>query len=85
MHISQLGQAYRHAELRTVNIITLSGLGRYAVQVIPRAGCAFLLTDEQGQPRYWRALDDVRRALHGQGLDNVALQVSVAQDEVIGR
>ncbi|MFO7704437.1 MAG: hypothetical protein R6V43_04785 [Halopseudomonas sp.] len=68
-----------------LNIITHSGLGRYAVQIQAEGLGPQLLVDERGLPRYWSGLGKLREELRAWGFHGVALTVIVPQDEIIGR
>lgn len=68
-----------------LNIITHSGLGRYAVQIQAEALSPQLLVDGRGLPRYWSGLGELRAQLRAWGFHGVALTVIVPQDEIIGR
>lgn len=81
----ELKQARRADPTLTVNIITHSALGRYALQIQAEGFAPQLLVDRQGTPRYWLALDEVRRDLRSWGFAAVPITVVVPQDEVIGR
>ncbi|WP_022961162.1 hypothetical protein [Halopseudomonas pelagia] len=69
----------------TLNIITHSALGRYAVQIQAEGLGPQLLLDGRGRPRYWSGLAEVRAALRAWGFRGVSLTVIVPQDEIIGR
>lgn len=81
----ELRQTRRANPTMTVNIITHSALGRYALQLHAEGLGQQLLTDHRGRPRYWSELGQMRRDLRGWGLAEVPLKVIVPQDEVIGR
>jgi len=85
MRLDQLGSALDSGAVQGVNIITQSGLNRYALQVLPQAGAPFLLSDRQGKPRFWVSLAQLRALLRRYGVAAPGLQVVVAHDEVIGR
>lgn len=85
MHLDQLGRAMDSGAIQGLNIITHSGLNRYALQVLPREGAPFLLAGRLGQPRFWPSLAQLRVSLRRRGIAAPGLQVIVAHDEVIGR
>lgn len=68
-----------------LNIITHSGLGRYAVQIQAEGQGSQLLVDGRGLPRYWSGLGELRAELRACGFYAIPLTVIVPQDEVIGR
>lgn len=68
-----------------LNIITHSGLGRYAVQIRAESLGPQLLVDGRGLPRYWSGLGELRAQLRTWGFHGVSLTVIVPQDEIIGR
>ncbi len=85
MHLNHLASALQDGQVQGLNIITHSGLNRYAVQVLPSGAAPFLLADKNKKPRFWRSLALLRTSLRRHGIVPPALQVIVAQDEVIGR
>ncbi|WP_373185304.1 hypothetical protein [Halopseudomonas sp.] len=85
MNIKQLGAALESGEVVDVNIITHSGLNRYAVQVVMGGAEPRTLVDNRRQPRFWSSLAQVQASLRRHRIAPPALRVIVAQDEVIGR
>lgn len=87
MIFSDFALAVKTGQLAEVNIITHSGLRRYAVKVrLTGSDYEELLQDSVGQPVFWPSLDTARRRLRSMGYRRrVGLVVTVAQDEVIGR
>jgi len=85
MLLKQLGCALESGAVQSLNIITYSGLNRYALQVRPREGAPVLVVDRQGQPRFWRSIAQVRDTLRRRGTASPQLQMTVPQDEVLGR
>ncbi|MEH6498795.1 MAG: hypothetical protein V7751_05360 [Pseudoalteromonas distincta] len=90
MRVADIKRAQRSGPVLTLNIITHSGLGRYALQVCAPGSAPQLLIDARGLPRYWQSLAELRRALRRWGVGPVSpgvipLVVVVPQDEVIGR
>lgn len=82
---ADLKRASRADPTFALNIITHSGLGRYAVQIQAEGLGPQLLVDRRGHPRYWLGLGEVRRDLRAWGFHGLPLSVIVPQDEVIGR
>lgn len=82
---ADLKRAERLDPTLALNIITHSGLGRYAVQIRAEGLGPQLLVDRQGSPRFWADLAEVRAQLRTFGFCNVPLTVTVPQDEIIGR
>lgn len=85
MNLRQLGSALQDGDVLGINIITHSGLNRYAVQVITRDAGPLLLIDRKGQPIFWLSLGQLKASLRRHGVGPPPLQVTVAQDEVVGR
>lgn len=85
MLLDQLGLALNSGAVNGLNIITHSGLNRYGLQVLPREGAAFLLSDQHGRPRFWLSLVQLRESLRRHGITAPPLHVIVAHDEIIGR
>ena len=81
----ELRQVRRADPTLTLNIITHSALGRYALQIQARSISPQLLVDRQGVPRFWSSLGEMRRDLQTWGVTAVPLTVVVPQDEIIGR
>lgn len=85
MNLRQLGAAWRKDTVLSINIITHSGLNRYAVRVVTRDAGTVMVKDGDRRPIYWLSLAQLQRALRRHGIMSPVLQVTVAQDEVIGR
>lgn len=67
MRVADIKRAQRSGPVLTLNIITPSGLGRYALQVCAPGSAPQLLIDARGLPRYWQSLAELRRALRRWG------------------
>ncbi len=90
MRLPDIKRAERSGQRLTLNIITHSGLGRYALQVCMQGSAPQLVVDARGQPCFWPSLGELRLALRRWGMGQastgtVPLVVVVPQDEVIGR
>lgn len=85
MNIKQLGAALQSGEVIEINIITHSGLNRYAVQMVMRGAEPRMLVDSRRQPLFWTSLAQLQVTLRRHRIAPPALRVIVAQDEVIGR
>jgi hypothetical protein len=85
MNIGKLAAALHNGQVQSINIITQSGLNRYAVQVLPAGKAPFLLLAANQKPCFWPSLAQLQNSLRRQGIVPPALQVTVAQDEIVGR
>ena len=85
MNIGKLAAALQSGQVQSINIITQSGLNRYAVQVLPAGKAPFLLLAANQKPCFWQSLGQLKASLRRRGILPPTVQVTVAQDEVIGR
>jgi hypothetical protein len=85
MNIGKLSAALQSGQVQGINIITHSGLNRYAVQVLPAGKAPFLLLTDNQKPCFWQSLGQLQATLRRRGIVPPTLKVTVAQDEVIGR
>lgn len=87
MTFNDFALAVKSGQLAEVDIITHSGLGRYAVRVrLTGSTHQQLLAESPAKPVFWRSMDAVRKRLRRMGYKSrVGLVVTVPQDEVIGR
>lgn len=85
MQLDQLANGLQNGQVHNINIITHSGLNRYAVQVLCVGTAPALLLDKNRRPRFWTSLSQVQSALRSHGVVPPGLKVTVAQDEMIGR
>ncbi|GGD11104.1 hypothetical protein GCM10007418_32640 [Halopseudomonas salina] len=85
MNLRQLRTAWREGNVLNINIITHSGLNRYAVRVVTREAGTVMVTGSDRSPIYWLSVMQLQRELRRHGVTSPVLQVTVAQDEVIGR
>jgi hypothetical protein len=55
------------------------------VQVLPAGKAPFLLLAANQKPCFWQSLGQLKASLRRRGIVPPTVQVTVAQDEVIGR
>ncbi len=85
MNLKQLGAAHKAGDVLDINIITHSGLNRYAVRVVTRGAGTTMVASSGRRPKYWLSLAQLQSSLRELGITPPVLQITVAQDEVIGR
>ena len=85
MNLRQLSTALQEGNVLDINIITHSGLNRYAVRVVKQDGLTVMVMADNRSPMYWLSLAQLQGSLRRHGITPPLLRVTVAQDEIIGR